>query len=194
MSNLRVPRVFISIPSGHTSREKFEPRYALPLYRAYWAPSMPDPMIQVSEQPHPPEIKDPAFYWADISSVEEEYARLSFLFPSVFDKVYPSFEAFSAAVEKEMNRGIDIEAAIERATTPDEEIEVEVNPWLKGLVVKGLDDKKRRDLAFRGLDTPSQLQKTEVLKLAEIVGGRVAKALKKSCEGATDVLELESAE
>lgn len=184
MSQLRVPRVHIVIPSSHTSRHKFEPRYAIPLFAAEWQANLADPSVPVHEEEHPAECKDPAFYWKDIESVETELAQYRSLFPNVFHRVYTSDQAFYAAVEVEMERGIAVEAAIERALTPAEELPVEIPEWLQNCAIKGLTDKLKRDMVLRGLDTPAAVQSMDKLKVAEVVGGKVAKALKALTDGA----------
>ncbi len=193
MSQLRVPRVHIVIPSKHTSRHRFEPRYYLPLFQAEHQAMLDDPSNPVHEDPHPADAKDKAFYWMEIESVDVEYGRCRGMFPRVFPLVYPKVEDFYSAVEREMDRGTEIEAAITRALRAPEEIDVEIPEWLKKLDVKGLDDEKRRNMVMRGLDSPAAVQKMDRIKLAEIVGARLSKTLKAATEGATEAPEADVA-
>lgn len=179
MSQLRVPRVHIEIP-GKTTRHRYEPRYYIPLFAAEWSGLLEDPTHRIQESAHPAYIRDPAYFWAEIESVDAEYSKCSKMFPRVFARVYPDPAAFYKVVEREMERGVGIEDAIARACMSDEEIPLEIPGWLTALKLPGLTEKHKHSLVLRGVATPTQVASMEVIKLAEVLGARLAKAFKKA--------------
>ncbi len=105
-TSIRIPRVCIHIPGIH-SREKLEPSYVFPLFRAMWKDSMKDPSdtVRITEMPANIPDADKFRILPLDGAMEYEASRLRAEFglhPKTqepwFDHVYPG-DTFAAAFD-----------------------------------------------------------------------------------------------
>lgn len=163
-SSIRIPRVCILIPGIH-SRQKLEPRYVLPLFRAIWKDSMRDPTDTVRIIDMPPNLPEVELYRvlpAD-SAQELEASRLRAEFginprsqEPWFDHVYPA-ETFTAAFAAALKDAVHSPAG--GGTAADILADLE-----------GIDKASAAKLVSSGISTIKEVATADPLRLTKILG------------------------
>lgn len=172
-TSIRIPRVCIHIPGIH-SREKLEPRYVFPLFKAMWKDSMRDPSDTVRITEMPPNIPDNDKFrvlpLAGAMEYESSRLRAEFgLHPKTqepwFDHVYPG-DTFAAAFDA---------AAKDAAVSTGSQTSTLTS-------VTGIDAPTAQRLAAIGVYDLKTLAGADVEKLTKVLGRTKAESAREDAQ------------